>query len=213
MPVTSIILQTQRNMRHFQKIKWTEDMLSELKSHYTTETNEALAKRLGICSKTLVLKARSLGLVKKPVRTNKIAIEMVSRLYEDHSLSELARLSGISLRTVSRVVKALHLQRTPQMEQQIRSRRRKELIRRERAHVLYGLPQKTNIKVVSNKPRIALRSKLKARGYIVFAGSNTIYYREQQKRCLIRERNGRKLGLRFEPFNTDSGHGFTPTGA
>ena len=48
-------------MRHFQKIKWTEDMLSELKSHYTTETNEALAKRLGICSKTLVLKARSLG--------------------------------------------------------------------------------------------------------------------------------------------------------
>ena len=175
-------------------------MLSELKSHYTTETNEALAKRLGICSKTLVLKARSLGLVKKPVRTNKIAIEMVSRLYEDHSLSELVRLAGISPRTVSRLVKALHLQRTPQMEQQIRSRRRKELIRRERAHVLYGLP------------RIALRSKLKARGYIVFAGSNTIYYREQQKRCLIRERNGRKLGLRFEPFNTDSGHGFTPTG-
>lgn len=187
-------------MKHLRKIEWTDEMLSELKTCYRLETDMALAGRLGMCSKTLVSKARSLGLSKKPVRTNKTAIEMVSHLYEDHSYSEMAKMAGISPRTVSRIVKALHLQRTPLMERQIRSRRRKELIRRERAHVLYGLPQKTKIKVVSNRPRIALRSKLKAKGYRVFAGSNVIYYYKWQTRCHLRERNGRKLGLRFEPI-------------
>ena len=199
-------------MKHPRKIEWTDEMLSELRNNYRLETDMALTGRLGMCSKTLVGKARSLGLSKKPVRTNKAAIEMVSRLYENHSYSEMARMAGISPRTVSRMVKSLHLQRTPLMERQIRSRRRKELIRRERAHVLYGLPQKTNIKVVSNRPRIVLRSKLKAKGYKVFAGSNVIYYYKWQKRCHLRERNGRKLGLRFEPIMDDNGHYLTMTG-
>lgn len=192
-------------MKHPQRIEWTKEMLDELVSRFTMETNTSLASRLGMCSKTLVIKARSLGLVKKQVRFRKADVEKIRLLYDDHSYSEIAKQAGVSPRTVSRVVKSLGLQRTPLMERQIRSRRRKELIRRERAHVIYGLPQKTNIKVVSNKPRIALRNKLKANGYLVQSGSNIIYYHEQQKRCLLRECHGRKLGLKFEPIGPVAG--------
>jgi len=82
----------------------------------------------------------------------------------------------------SRIVKELNLQRTADEERSLRSKSRKALIRLERAHVTFGLPPITHIKVVSNKHRSRLRVKLKSCGYIVLKRSNTIYYLSDFKR-------------------------------
>jgi len=98
-------------------------------------------------------------------------------------------------------VKKYHLVRTADDARQIRSRSRRSIIKREKARVLFGLPQKTNIKVVGNKERVVLKSILKSFGYLVIPGHNTLYYNEELKRRPIRESNGQKMGLTFQPMS------------
>ena len=93
------------------------------------------------------------------------------------------------------------LTRSKEEDSQLRSRIRQKLIDRERARITWGLDQRTNIKLVCNHPRIRLRTKLKGLGYIVLRGEKTIYYPPELKRHLIREENGRKLGLDFAPWS------------
>ena len=47
-------------------IHWTGNMLSDLKRHYPTTKNKELAELLGVSERTLVRKARELGIGKKP---------------------------------------------------------------------------------------------------------------------------------------------------
>jgi hypothetical protein len=47
------------------KIVWTEEMLSELKRRFSNEFNKDIAKSLGVGWRSLVRKARELGLQKE----------------------------------------------------------------------------------------------------------------------------------------------------
>lgn len=47
-------------------IHWTGNMLSDLKRHYPTTKNKELAELLGVSERTLVRKARELGIGKNP---------------------------------------------------------------------------------------------------------------------------------------------------
>ena len=176
-------------------------MVDFLINHYKEMSNTALAGHLGISLSCLRRKLHELGLRKHPVTKAMTVVEAVCRLYSSHSHSEIARLTGISTRTVSRIVKKYHLGRTADEARQIRSRSRKSIIKREKARVLFGLPQKTNIKVVGNKKRVVLKSILKSCGYLVIPGHNTLYYNEQLKRRPIRESNGQRMGLTFQPMS------------
>ena len=184
-----------------QSFNWTVAMVDYLKDHYKAMSNAALAEHLGISLSCLRKKLHELGLHKCPVTKAMTVADSVRRLYCSHSHSEIARLTGISARTVSRIVKEYHLVRTLDDARQIRSRSRKSIIKREKARVLFGLPQKTNIKVVGNKKRVVLKSILKSYGYLVIPGRNTLYYHENLKRRPIRESNGERLGLRFQPMS------------
>lgn len=184
-----------------QSIIWTAPMVDFLINHYKEMSNTALAGHLGISLSCLRRKLHELGLRKHPVTKAMTVVETVCRLYSSHSHSEIARLTGISTRTVSRIVKKYHLGRTADEARQIRSRSRKSIIKREKARVLFGLPQKTNIKVVGNKKRVVLKSILKSCGYLVIPRYNTLYYNEQLKRRPIRESNGQRMGLTFQPMS------------
>ena len=174
-----------------QSIIWTASMVDFLIDHYKEMSNTVLAEHLGI----------SLSCLRRKLHELMTAAETVRQLYSSHSHSEIARLTGISARTVSRIVKKHHLSRTTDEARLIRSRSRKSIIKREKARVLFGLPQKTNIKVVGNKKRVVLKSILKSYGYLVIPGRNTLYYHENLKRRPIRESNGERLGLRFRPMS------------
>ena len=184
-----------------QSIIWTTAMVDFLLDHYKETNNASLAERLGISLSCLRRKLHELGLRKRPVTKAMTVADTVKRLYSSHSHSEIAQLTGISTRTVSRIVKKHHLSRTADDTRQIRSRSRKCIIKREKARVFFGLPQKTSIKVVGNKKRVVLKSVLKSCGYLVIPGHNTLYYNEELKRRPIRESNGQRLGLRFQPMS------------
>lgn len=70
---------------------------------------------------------------------------------------------------------------------------RKNTVRSEKRRVLFGLPQKTKLKVVqSPHAKIAYRYVLKKRGYIVDRGSKDIYYDENTLRSEIVEHTATK---------------------
>lgn len=182
------------------KITWTEEMLGILTERFPNETNVSIADELGVCRRCVASKARELGLEKQTSRLRNETIRLVVENYSRLSYAELAKLANISRRTVQRIVAEQGLERRPEEISRFISRRRTELIRRERRRITFGLPQVSNMKVVSNPHRIRLRHRLKKAGYTVIQGSNTIYYTEEIKRSPVREHNGVRLGLRFMPY-------------
>ncbi|MCH5236502.1 MAG: DNA-binding protein [Muribaculaceae bacterium] len=118
------------------------------------------------------------------------------------SYSEMAKLLGISRRSVMRIAAQWNIIRTPEEISRIMSRSRKELLRKEKSRVIFGLEQKTRLKVFPNKERHKLKFLLKRKGYIVNQGSNRIYYPNERVRKYEYEIKGKSLGLKFYPLDT-----------
>lgn len=183
------------------KTIWTDDSIAYLKENYPYTTDTAIAQHLCVNRKTVSLKAKELGL-EKGIRPEWLDLaERVRELHDSHSNAEIAAITGISSRSVSRIVAVLGLRRTKKEEQSIRSRIRQDIMKREKRRVVFGLPPITRIKVVTNKPRIKMRHSLKKAGYLVIRGQNVMYYHPDMERDHSREDIGRKLGLRFEPWD------------
>lgn len=183
------------------KTIWTDDSIAYLKENYPHTTDTAIAQHLCVNRKTVSLKAKELGL-EKGIRPEWLDLaERVRELHGSHSNAEIATITGISSRSVSRIVAVLGLRRTKKEEQSIRSRIRQDIMKREKRRVIFGLPPITKIKVVTNKPRIKMRHSLKKAGYLVIRGQNVMYYHPDMERDHSREDIGRKLGLRFEPWD------------
>lgn len=183
------------------KTIWTDDSIAYLKENYPYTTDTAIAQHLCVNRKTVSLKAKELGL-EKGIRPEWLDLaERVRELHGTHSNAEIAAITGISSRSVSRIVAVLGLRRTKKEEQSIRSRIRQDIMKREKRRVIFGLPPITKIKVVTNKPRIKMRHSLKKDGYLVIRGQNVMYYHPDMERDHSREDIGRKLGLRFEPWD------------
>lgn len=183
------------------KTIWTDDSIAYLKENYPYTTDTAIAQHLCVNRKTVSLKAKELGL-EKGIRPEWLDLaERVRELLGSHSNAEIAAITGISSRSVSRIVAVLGLRRTKKEEQSIRSRIRQDIMKREKRRVIFGLPPITRIKVVTNKPRIKMRHSLKKAGYLVIRGQNVMYYHPDMGRDHSREDIGRKLGLRFEPWD------------
>lgn len=183
------------------KTIWTDDSIAYLKENYPYTTDTAIAQHLCVNRKTVSLKAKELGL-EKGIRPEWLDLaERVRDLLGSHSNAEIAAITGISSRSVSRIVAVLGLRRTKKEKQSIRSRIRQDIMKREKRRVIFGLPPITRIKVVTNKPRIKMRHSLKKAGYLVIRGQNVMYYHPDMERDHSREDIGRKLGLRFEPWD------------
>ena len=79
---------------------------------------------------------------------------------------------------------------------------RKKLYRDEKRRVLFGLEQKSKMKVVrASHAKICYRAELRSLGYIVGRGSNVAYWNEETKRDENKERLALKHGIRFEPLS------------
>ena len=73
---------------------------------------------------------------------------------------------------------------------------RNETIRKERMRIRWGLPQKTNMKLVGGgRKRTIYKYLFKKRNYIVERGSTDIYYDDLTKRSPTMEANAHKYGL------------------
>ena len=182
---------------------WTPDHDDILKERFHTDCLHDIASHIGCTCSTVSDHARQLGLKKiSPSGRNSDARSFVLIEYPNLSYQEMAERTGLHRETIRIIARELGLERTPEQLRKIRSRRRKELIQKERRRIIFGLDQKTNIKVVSNYQKIRLRGSLKRLGYIIGTDGHTFYYYPGLRRHPIKESNGRALGFTFLPLPT-----------
>lgn len=177
---------------------WTPDHDDILKERFHTDCLHDIASHIGCTCSTVSNHARRLGLRKNsPSGRNSDARSFVLIEYPNLSYQEMAERTGLHRETIRIIARELGLERTQKQLREIRSRRRKELIQKERRRIIFGLDQKTNIKVVSNHQKIRLRGSLKRLGYIIGTDGHTFYYYPGLRRHPIKESNGRALGFTF----------------
>ena len=182
---------------------WTPDHDDILKERFHTDCLHDIASHIGCTCSTVSNHARRLGLRKiSPSGRNSDARSFVLIEYPNLSYQEMAERTGLHRETIRIIARELGLERTPEQLRKIRSRRRRELIQKERRRIIFGLDQKTNIKVVSNHQKIRLRGSLKRLGYILGTDGHTFYYYPGLRRHPIKESNGRALGFTFLPLPT-----------
>ena len=182
---------------------WTPDHDDILKERFHTDCLHDIASHIGCTCSTVSNHARRLGLRKiSPSGRNSDARSFVLIEYPNLSYQEMAERTGLHIETIRIIARELGLTRTKEQLRKIRSRRRKELIQKERRRIIFGLDQKTNIKVVSNHQKIRLRGSLKRLGYILGTDGHTFYYYPGLRRHPIKESNGRALGFTFLPLPT-----------
>lgn len=185
------------------KKRWTAEMLAALAELYPVETTAYTAEVLGMSETAVKNKARQMGIVKIAKSKWLARAEHIRRHFREKSFSEMGRELGITKVSVSRIAARLGMKRTKTEKSRVSSRVRGELIRKERVRVIFGLDPVTRIKVVSNRARVRLRSRMKGFGYIVGEERNILYYTVSQTRKEHLEQRGCKLGLRFLPFPGD----------
>lgn len=182
---------------------WTPDHDDILKERFHTDCLHDIASHIGCTCSTVSSHARRLGLRKiSPSGRNSDARSFVLIEYPNLSYQEMAERTGLHRETIRIIARELGLERTKKQLREIRSRRRKELIQKERRRIIFGLDQKTNIKVVSNHQKIRLRGSLKRLGYIIGTDGHTFYYYPGLRRHPIKESNGRALEFTFLPLPT-----------
>ncbi len=102
---------------------------------------------------------------------------------------------------MKKIIKENNLDRTKTDMEEIRSRTRRDLIRAERRRAIFGLEQKTGIKVFTNRERNTLKYCLTRRKYVFLRrGDTTAYFDDNTNRYTPYEERGRKLGLKFKPI-------------
>lgn len=185
------------------KIIWTDWMIETLMNLYPVETTPYVASVLGVCENTVKKKARELGIEKYAKSKWLERADYIRNHFYSKTFSEIGRELGIAKWTVARIAEQLGLKRSNKETSGMKSKARNELIKREKRRMIFGLDPLTHIKVVTNRPRIRLRSWLKAQGYIVSDQRNVMYYPSDISRRMEHESRGRELGLRFLPLPVD----------
>lgn len=181
-------------------IRWTDDMIRTLQELYPVETNAYTASVLGVGEKTVIKKAKELGIGKFSKSRWMERADYIRTHFDTKSFSEIGRNLGIAKWSVARIAGQVGLKRTYKETGNISSRVRTELIKREKRRMIFGLDPITHIKVVTNRPRIKLRAWLKSKGYIVGEQKNVMYYPADIVRRTVQETRGIKLGLSFIPL-------------
>ena len=180
--------------------KWTKEKIDCLCELFPVESTAYTASVLGVSEGTVKKKASELGLTKYVKSKWLERAEYIRRHFNEQSLAEIGNALGISKWSVARIAAELGLKRNRAVNSSVASRVRVDTIKRERRRILFGLSPITRLKVVCNRPRIRLRSRMKSKGYIVSRGENTIYYTSDVIRNESQEQRGRALGLRILPL-------------
>lgn len=188
--------------------------------HFKNTKNEDIMSRLGIGESQLHRLARKYGLKKTPQfikKTRQRAMELAQQVCRDYGIYEE---TAVRMRRTMLEYKAKGLplpggfkagvsnrdrmgpERYKEMIAKARDSRN-ESIRKDRARIAFGLPQKLKIKLSlcdekTMKRRTYLRYALRKRNYIVERGGMTIWYDEETDRYLKLEERAMAAGLKIE---------------
>ncbi len=131
------------------KIIWTEEMLKILSEKFATTYNKVLAKELNVSWRSLIRKARELGLEKEPNFLDKNRSEISKMAVKAHPPHPFKGVKGWSVPNSenTRFEKGcLSNMHDPEIVKKVHEKRNKT-IKTERIRIRYGLPRKTKLKL------------------------------------------------------------------
>lgn len=181
---------------------------------YADTPNSIIARELDASVVFIKKKAKSLGLKKGSNVVRHVdkyaAIKAIG--LSKYSYTELANRLGCHRNTVARYAKKLKsegkLADCPMEQVSVKmSRIRHDVVKRERARVIYGLEQRTEIKVFASKRKMAVRKKLRHYGYRIQRGGNVAVITPDTNQHERLEKSARKFGISFD-LDWDAFHSF-----
>lgn len=85
---------------------------------------------------------------------------------------------------------------------------RREIIKRERSRMVWGMAPRTRLRLVRDQEKAAklcgYRRRLRKLGYIVERRSNTAYYTDEAMRHSLIERRATKAGMTIKPMEYET---------
>lgn len=180
------------------KIILTERQAEWLREHFPDTINRECAEKLGISRYTMKRIIREMGLSKSReyIHDNMVKAGKASARAQEGTGYGTAYLIPFKkgTRPIDRFGEEIEMQRIERIREAAN-----ELIRKERLRIKWGLPQLTRRKFGTNEKKIAMRGRLKKKGYIVREMDRSIQYNGNTNRSLVMERNAASMGITFEP--------------
>lgn len=183
----------------------TLEQLEWLKENFGSTKNQELANELGTSPRSITRMARELGLWKTK--------EFISAMQRNASEcgARVNRVNGGNAGTKNLLVygkayrfKAGESNRERMSEEAFKEMHRrigesrKETFRKEKRRVLFGLEQKTGLRVVQcPKEKISLRNNLRKHGYEIARASNEAIVSDNTRRSAIMETRAIQMGITF----------------
>lgn len=183
----------------------TLEQLEWLKENFGSTKNQKLANKLGTSPRSITRMARKLGLWK-----TKEFISAMQLNASEHG-ARVNRANGGNAGTKNLLVygkayrfKAGESNRDRMSEEAFKEMHRrigesrKETFRKEKRRVLFGLEQKTGLRVVQcPKEKISLRNNLRKHGYEIARASNEAIVSDNTRRSAIMETRAIQMGITF----------------
>lgn len=165
------------------KIEFTNVQRAWMVEHYSTTKNKYCCDYLGVSMRTMIRFARTLGLVKDPEFVKSISREHCKLMqtlnrYDGNAgkINLIKHGARYRFRKGETTEQRIGTEAWERTKEKIR-KKRNETIRRERARIIYGFPQRTKLKLVCNSQAINARYSLRKRGYICDGrGARVAYY-------------------------------------
>lgn len=188
---------------------WNDDKINFLVENYAHTSNRKLANTLGMSIPSVKIKARELGLKKKCAKRKIFPSQEANilRMSGNCSYRTIADKLNISVSSVSNIVSQAaakgYRKRSKEETGKIISETRVRLIKKERARAVFGLNQKTKIKVFPNKQKYHMRERLKRCRYDVGYNGTDVYIDDETRRHAGIEAEAQKMGFNIQlPFIT-----------
>lgn len=183
----------------------TPDQLEWLKENFGNTKNQELADKLGTSPRSITRMARELGLWK-----TKEFISTMQRNASEHG-GRVNRANGGNAGAKNLLIygKAYQFKKGERQKDKMSAEafdamhrhigeQRKKTFKAEKRRVIFGLEQKTKLRVVqAPKEKICLRNGLRKKGYEIARASNEAFITAATHRSEVMERRAISMGISF----------------
>lgn len=183
----------------------TAEQLEWLKENFCHTKNQELADELGTSPRSVIRMARTLGLWK----TSKFVAAMQQNAADHAARANRANGGNAGAKNLLLYGKAYQFKKGERQKDKMSAEafdamhrrigeQRKNIFKAEKRRVLFGLRQKTKLRVVQvSRKKKSLRYNLRKKGYEIARASNEAFITAATHRSEVMERRARSMGISF----------------
>lgn len=183
----------------------TAEQLEWLKENFCHTKNQELADELGTSPRSVIRMARTLGLWK----TGKFVAAMQQNAADHAARANRANGGNAGAKNLLLYGKAYQFKKGERQKDKMSAEafdamhrrigeQRKNIFKAEKRRVLFGLGQKTKLRVVQvSRKKKSLRYNLRKKGYEIARASNEAFITAATHRSEVMERRARSMGISF----------------